>query len=277
MNPVPSGTRRQTKTNNKRAIMLSKVKTLAGYKLDGLDGEIGKAKEFYFDDRYWTIRYLVAETGTWLWDRQVLISPHALGAVNPVGKNIVIDLTKKQIEGSPSLDSHKPVSRQFEEEYYSYYGYPTYWEGPHSWGAYPDFASVREARAHKKWQAATQRKHGWDPHLRSTGSVSGHHIQAADGEIGHVADFIIDDATWVIRYLIVDTHNWWPGKKVLVSPEWIDRVSWDERKVFVNLTREAIKHSPEFTELSLLTRDYEVGLHGYYNRKGYWVEHLVVT
>ena len=88
-----------------------------------------------------------------------------------------------------------------------------------------------------------------------------------DGEIGHVEDFIIDDETWAIRYLIVDTHNWWPGKKVLVSPQWIERVSWGERKVFVNLSREAIKQSPEYTDESLLTRDYEIGLHRHYNRQ----------
>ena len=103
-------------------------------------------------------------------------------------------------------------------------------------------------------------------HLRSTHDVSGHHIQAVDGEIGHVEDFIIDDETWAIRYLIINTRNWWPGKKVLVSPQWIERVSWIQSKVFVNLSRETIKHSPEYMEESLLTRDYETGLHLHYNR-----------
>src|SRR5487761_2518798 len=237
--------------------MLIKAKTLKGYKLESRDGEIGKVKEFYFDDRHWTIRYLVAETGTWLADRQVLIAPYALVGVNKAERNIAIDLTKKQIEASPSLDSHKPVSHQFEEAYYGYYGYPAYWSGPYSWGAYPDFMRDREARAldvaHKKHNERTQREQGWDPHLRSTCDVSGHHIQALDGEVGHVQDFIIDDETWAIRYLIVDTHNWWPGKKVLIAPQWIERVSWGERKVFVNLSRDAIKPSPEYTDESLPT------------------------
>jgi len=102
--------------------------------------------------------------------------------------------------------------------------------------------------------------------------VSGHDIQAVDGEIGHVEDFIIDDETWTIRYLVVDTRNWWPGKKVLVSPQWIKSVSWDELKVFVNLTREAIQQSPEYTEESLPTRDYEAALHRHYSRPGYWAD-----
>jgi len=105
--------------------------------------------------------------------------------------------------------------------------------------------------------------------------VSGHHIQAADGEIGHVDDFIIDDETWAIRYLIIDTGNWWPGKKVLISPQWIERVSWLESKVFVNLPSETIKQAPEYTEESLLTRDYETGLHRHYQRQGYWVDESV--
>ena len=247
--------------------MLSKAKTLKGYKLDSLDGEIGKVAEFYFDDRHWTIRYLVADTGNWLTDRQVLISPYALVAVIREEHHISIDLTKKQIEDSPSLNSDKPVSRQFEEDYYGYYGWPMYWNGPYVWGASPFVVRDREKR-----EKSIQGEKTWDPHLRSTHDVSGHNIQAIDGEIGHVEDFIIDDETWTIRYLIIDTGNWWSGKKVLVPPKWIERVSWSKSKVFVNLLRETIKQSPEYTEESLLTRDYETGLHRHYNRQGYWVD-----
>jgi len=247
--------------------MLNKAKTLKGYKLNSLEGEIGKVKEFYFDDRHWTIRYLVADTGNWLLDRQVLISPYALAAVNKEEQYIAIDLTKKQIADSPSVDSDKPVSRQFEEAYYGYYGWPMYWGGSYIWGPYPNIE-----RDPKKWKEYTQDEKAWDPHLSSTNDVSGLDIQAIDGEIGHVEDFIIDDETWAIRYLIIDTQNWWPGKKVLVSPQWIERVSWDESKVSVNLLCETIKQSPEYTEESLITRDYEIGLHRHYNREGYWVD-----
>jgi uncharacterized protein YrrD len=247
--------------------MLIKAKTLKGYKLESRDGEIGKVKEFYFDDRHWAIRYLVADTGDWLTGRQVLISPYALRAVIKEEQRLAVDLTKKQIENSPSLDSDKPVSRQFEDAYYGYYEWPGYWNGPYMWGSYPYIVRDRE-----KWNEPTKAEKAWDPHLRSTHDVSGRHIQAADGEIGHVVDFIIDDETWAIRYLIIDTQNWWPGKKVLVSPQWIERVSWSESKVFVNLSRETIKKSPEYTDDSLLTRDYEMGLHRHYDRPGYWVD-----
>ncbi|RPI76911.1 MAG: PRC-barrel domain containing protein [Desulfobacteraceae bacterium] len=252
--------------------MLNKAKTLKGYRLDGRDGEMGKVREFYFDDRYWTIRYLVVDTGTWLRERQVLISPYALGAVNKEEELIAVDLTKKQIEDSPTLDSDKPVSRQFEERYHGYYGWPLYWSGPHRWGFFPSIE-----RNPKEWKKTIESEKAWDPHLRSTLGVSGHHIQAVDGEIGHVEDFIVDDGMWAIRYLIVDTRNGWlGGKKVLISPRWIERVSWNELKVFVNLSREAVKQSPEYTEESLPTRDYETKLHRHYNRQEYCFDEPVV-
>jgi len=246
--------------------MLYKAKTLKGYTLDSLNGEIGKVKEFYFDDQHWGIRYLVADTGNWLTGRKVLISPYALVNVNPKERKIEINLSKKQIEDSPALESDKPVSRQFEDAYYGFYGWPMYWGGPHLWGAYPFIMHDPE-----KWEESAKTEKIWDPFLRSTHDVTGNHIQAADHEIGHVEDFIIDDETWAIRYLVIDTQNWWSGKKVLIAPQWIERVSWLESKVFVNLPSDAIKEAPEYTEKSMLTRDYETILHIHYKRKGYWV------
>lgn len=247
--------------------MLHKAKTLKGYTLDSLDGEMGKVKDFYFDDQHWTIRYLVADTGSWLLGQQVLISPHALVAAIKENQHIAVDLTRKQIENSPSLASDKPVSRQFELDYYGYYGWTPYWDGALAWGHYPIPVPLG-----KKEAASSAPEKSWDPHLRSTGAVTGYHIQAADGEIGHVEDFVIDDETWTIRYLIVDTRNWWPGKKVLVSPRWIERVSWNESKVFINLPRETIKQLPEYSEASLITRDYEAALHRHFRLEGYWIE-----
>lgn len=248
--------------------MLIKAKTLKGFTMESVNGEIGKVKEFYFDDRHWAIRYMVADTGNWLTGRQVLISPYALVAVNKEEQHIAVNLTKEQIEKSPPLNSDMPVSKQFEEAYNGYYEWPMYWGGPYMWGAYP-YAVVADR---EKGNKANQNSKPWNPHLRSTNEVSSYHIQASDGEMGTIDDFVIDDETWAIRYLIINTHNWWPGKKVLVSPHWIYRVSWEASKVFFSLTREIIKQSPEYTDELLLTRDFEDGLHKYYNRQGYWVD-----
>ena len=245
--------------------MLYKAEAIKGYSLEGYDGEIGTVEEFYFDDLHWTIRYLVADTGNWLSDRHVLLSPYALVAVSTESHHITVNLTRQQIEESPPLNSDKPVSRQFEEDYFRYYEWPTYWAGPYLWDSYSD--TIRD---NVRWLDSTPNQKMLDPHLRSSNEMYGYHIQAADEEIGHVEDIILDDATWAIRYLIISTKNWWPGKKVLVSPQWIKRVSWSESKVFVNLPREIIKQSPEYTDSTLITREYEAELHRHYNRQGYW-------
>jgi hypothetical protein len=252
--------------------MLHKAKTLFNYKMGTSDGEMGQFEEFYFDDKHWTVRYLVVDTGNWLTDRpdsRVLISPYAVVFVDEKKKIIDTDLTKKQIKDSPSWNTQRPVSRQLERTYYEYYGWPVYWNGPDIWGhnSYPVRKIHRAAPTEKPWEY----------NLRATAAVSGYKIQATDGDIGHVMDFIIDDKTWMIRYLIVDTQNWWPGKHVLVSPQWIERVSWNESKVFVKLTRENIKQGPEYQKDSLITRDFESRLHRHYNREGYWSNEAKVS
>ena len=173
-------------------------------------------------------------------------------------------LTRKQIENSPSLDTDKPVSRQFEMQYYPYYGWPLYWVGTDT--------SLGERYPVPVGPAPTLPAKENDPHLRSTAAIRGYAIEAQDGEIGHIKDFVIDDETWVVRYLVVDTQNWWPGKEVLISTLWIDRISWAESKVVLHMTREAIKQAPEYSEDALITRDYETHLHGHHQRSGYWAQ-----
>jgi hypothetical protein len=249
--------------------MLIKTKTLKGSALRSLDGEIGSASEFYFDDRYWTVRYLVVNTGNWLTGRKVLLSPYSLNGIDLPEEQVSVQLTKKQIEDSPSIDTDEPISDQYENSFNGYYGYPNYWGGPFMWGGY-----THVERDRNKWGSSSDKPKQWDHHLRSTQEVTGYHLSAIDGEIGHIDDFIIDDETWAIRYLIVATKNWWPGKKVLISPKWLEKVSWADREVGIGLYRETIKAAPEYTDDSLLTRDYEAGLYGHYNHDGYWVAEL---
>ena len=239
--------------------MLSKARTLTGYTLRGLDDLFGKVKDIYFDDRAWTIRYLVADTDKWAVGRQILIPPNALIAVNRDDEYISIDLTKKQIEDSPPLRTDKPVSRQFERAYYGFFGWPIYW-------------GFEEERA-KDEEAARRRNRG-DPDLRSANAVRGYHIHASDGPVGHVDDFVIDDEAWAIRYLIVDTKDWLPGKRVLISPRWIERISWKQKQVFVALSRDAILRAPEYGDEPHVARDYEAALHDHYNSTGYWTDEL---
>jgi hypothetical protein len=242
-------------------VMLVSAKALKGYKLKAKDGELGKVKDFYFDDKFWTTRYIIVDTGNWLRSWQVLISPYFINNVDHVSGQILVDLTKAEIAGSPPLESDKPVSRQYERTYYSYYGAPLYWGGPFIWGHTGYLAHNR-----LEWEKFIHvEKEGWDPNLRSYGEVTGYNIKAMDGGIGTVSDFAIDDEIWSVRYMIVDTGNWMPGKKVLVSPEWIDQVNWEEAKVYVRLSQKGIRNAPEYDPDEIfISGEYESELLRYY-------------
>ncbi|MFZ3368536.1 MAG: PRC-barrel domain-containing protein [Candidatus Sulfotelmatobacter sp.] len=252
--------------------MLTNATHLKGLAIQATDGEIGTVDQFYFDDQTWAIRYLTVETGGWLGGRQVLISPISVVNTDWQAKRLDVALTKKQVENSPDIDTHRPVSRQHEAEYFGYYGYPNYWGGPFLWGPayYPTGLAVPTA-ASKKALADRIRRESKDSHLRSGEVVTGYHVEATDGEIGHVQGFVMDDEAWAIRYIEVATRNWWPGKKVLVSPAWIQRVSWIDSMVFVGLSKEGIKAAPEFVESTPITRDYEKRLYRHYVRQPYWL------
>ena len=226
--------------------MLQSIKQLYGNKLGASDGEIGQVKDCYFDDRNWAVRYVVADTGSWLPGRQVLISPHAFGSLHQAGKVLRVNLTRKQIEDSPSIESHKPLSRQYEEEYYRYYGWPYYWQGDGLWGmsGFPILELPPKPLPIEPASASGPQSERADTHLRSTQAVNGYHLQASDGTIGHVCDFMMDDKSWAIGQVVIKTGHRLSGKEVQIPSGKVDRISWDESKVFVNLTKEAVEQSP---------------------------------
>jgi hypothetical protein len=250
--------------------MFTNTKDLKGLVIRAKDGELGTVKEVYFDELSWAVRYLTVETGGWLEGREVLISPMAVVGADWQSKRLDVALTQKQVENSPDVDTHKPVSRQQEAAYLSYYGYPYYWEGPYLWGSgyYPLGA---EAPAFSGVVADRIRTESVDSHLRSSEVTTGYHIDALDGEIGHVDRFIIDDEAWAIRYLEVATQNWWPGKKVLLPPAWVQRMDWEQSKVHVGVTRKAIESCEEYIDGTPITREYENRLYLHYGRPPYWI------
>jgi hypothetical protein len=252
--------------------MLTNTTHLKGFAIRATDGELGTVDQLYFDDETWGIRYLTVNTGGWLGGRQVLISPISVINTDWPAKRLDVALTKQQVEKSPDINTHLPVSRQHEAAYFGYFGYPYYWGGPNLWGPelYPA-ALVTPTSAFPKMLGDSISKESTDSHLRSTEAVTGYHIEAADGEIGHVAGFVMDDEAWAIRYIEVATRNWWPGKKVLVAPAWIERVSWTDSKVHVGLSREAIQNGPEYVESMSITREYENRLYFHYGRPPYWL------
>ncbi|MGD0614245.1 MAG: PRC-barrel domain-containing protein [Verrucomicrobiota bacterium] len=223
--------------------MFQSIKQLCGVKLGASDGAIGHVKDCYFDDQIWAVRYVVADTGSWLPGRQVLISPHAFGSLEQAGKVLRVNLTRKQIEDSPSIESHKPVSRQFEEEYHRYYGWPYYWQGDGLWGM-SGFPILELPATPLPIEPATARgpqPARADAHLRSTQAVDGYRLQASDGVIGHVCDFMMDAQSWAIRQLVIKTGHRFSGKEVQIPTRKVDRISYPDSTVFVNLTKEAVE------------------------------------
>jgi hypothetical protein len=229
---------------NSYAIMFQDLKQIYGKDLWASDGDIGHVQDFYFDDKTWAVRYVVVDTGSWLAGRLVLLSPYAFGRLHQVGEFLSIELTRKQIEDSPSMDSQKSVSRQYEEEYYRYYGWPCYWEGGGLWGAnaFPILEKLEESLPVRPTRASGRLPRITDTHLRSTLNVNGYRLQALDGKMGHVTKFMMDLQSWAITRLVIKT-GWLPGREVEIATNKINEISYDESTVFVNLTGKMVEQS----------------------------------
>ena len=251
--------------------VLRNAHTFIGHELRARDGIIGEVKDLYFDDERWCLRYFVVETGVWLKRRQVLISPEAVHAPEWSARVLPVDLTQDQVRESPSVETDRPVSRQYEETLRQHYGWPFYWGAgyPGPGFALPPEPSISVQTTLHSVETKSSVPEAGDPHLRSINEISHYRTQAVDGEIGHAVDFLIDDRSWDIRYLIVDTKNWLPGKKVVVSPWWISEMKWLESEIVIDLAKDTIKSSPEYDPEHPMTVDYAGKLHDYYGRPRY--------
>jgi hypothetical protein len=257
--------------------MLRNVNDFYGFSVAASNGPIGEVRDCYFDDQAWTIRFFVVETGSWLGGRKVLISPLAIHGLDWSAKALSASLTREQVKASPDVDTSKPVSRQHELEQFGYYGYPFYWSEEQLWGGGPrpgmSLAGYASPRLPAEPQATTDfveaqvklhRERGDDPHLRSCRAIERYHIHASDGDIGHVESLLLDDETWAIRYLIVNTSDWWLGHQMLVAPPWIIDIGWLDATVSVALTRQAVKDAPTYDAKALPNPEQERGLFEHY-------------
>lgn len=210
--------------------MLQQSQIIKTYTLSAFDGGLGYLREFHFDNYYWNMRYLEVDTGSWLTERRILIPSSAMNTVHETDSALSVNLTRQQIENSPALGNGEPISRKYEKAFESYYKLPEH---------------------HYGFDTET----GPGTNLGTAREVSGYHIQAQDGEIGHVADVVIDMETWDIRYLLVDTKNWWAGKKVLISAKWIEPIVYGESKIIINQSMEEIRQSAEYKPECLNQKD----------------------
>ena len=255
--------------------MLIPFENLRGCTLAASDGDIGTVREFYFSDQNWRVRYLVVDTGSWLSGRPVLVIPDVLRDIDAQADAIRVSLTKEQVRNSPPIDSEKPVSRQHEEELHRHYRWNPYWivPGAAGWGA----AAPATMLATDTGLAATippeapaeRHQRAGDPHLRSSAEMANHYaLQAEDGEIGRVHDFVLDDQSWRVRYVVARTGIWF-GKDVLITPDSVERISFERSEIFVNLPRSTIKAAPEYDSGSPIGSAYEQRLADHYGHKPY--------
>jgi hypothetical protein len=263
------------------------MSNLEDYTIHATDGNIGHVKDFYFDDDTWVIRYLVVEASNWLLSRKVLISPIAITAPNWSERELPVSITKEQVKNSPDFDTEKPVSRQYEADYLNYYGYPLYWGAAGLWGDNIDpgtlLTGLAALTAVGKVQTQdlpgdvvdsreTALKAYENSHLRSCKAVTGYRVEASDGDVGRISGMLIEEDTWTIRYLIIDTGSWWLGHQMLVAPKWIETIRWPEESVSVNMTRAAIQGAPAYDWTVALNREQEIRTHEYYGFSGYWTD-----
>lgn len=239
--------------------MLWNASAINGYSIGASDGALGSVSDFLFDDSGWNIRWLVVDTGKWLSGRKVLLPPSAFGRPNRDLRSLSVSLTMRQVEDSPSIDTDRPVSRQMEAGLYDSYGLDPYWNS----GFFPT-SSIMLAPYPLSWAKPQDLVGDGDPHLRSVAAVTGYYIHASDGEIGHVEDFLIDDAGWSVRYLTVDTRNWWPGERVLVSPRSVHDIDWAARMINLQVTRQKVKDAPRYDASITVDGAYDQKFLSYY-------------
>ena len=249
--------------------MLWNSSAFNGYAIQASDGNFGTVTDILFEDVNWTVRWLVVDTGNWLSGRKVLLPFSALGHPDRDLRLFPVTLTKQQVKDSPDIDTDMSVSRQHEAHIFDFYGFDPYWGGglyPVSNAmAVPFLAPLAPEERHQPDSGETlaPAKQG-DPHLRSVEALVGYHIHTSDGDIGHVADILVDDVTWTMRYIIVDTGNWWPGQLVLIAPQTVLEIDWAERQVHLNVDRAKVKGSPPYAPAMTVDGAYDERYQSYY-------------
>jgi hypothetical protein len=258
---------------SKGSAMLLAASALKNYAVEAQDGTMGTVKDLLFDDRTWQIRWLVIDTGGWLSERKVLVHPSTIGPIDYGRRTVQVALTKLRVQDSPSLSTDLPVSRQHEADLYSHYDWSPVWGGalygPEIAGA--SFGPPRFFGNKELYDDLGLGNHGdsGDPHLRSIAEIDGYHVHATDGDIGHVDNLMIDDGNWGIRYLVLNTSNWWAGKQVLMSPYAVTDISWSQEKVYLDVTRARVQSSPTWDPAAIVSEIYEKRLHSHYGWSGY--------
>jgi hypothetical protein len=263
--------------------MLFAASGLVGCAVHAGDGEVGVVKNFLFDDQTWKIRWMAVNVGAWLpGSRVAYIQPSAIEpfALPPKPRlpmmsssealTVGVNLTRGQVEAGPHAHQDDPVTRDMEGLLYDYYGWDPYWGASHFGGAVSSDveSQIVEGAARRAVEAKTPPLDGVD-HLHGATEFKGYYIHATDGDIGHVESLLADDANWDIRYLVVATRNWWPGKIVQLSPYAVQAIDWYGERVNMNVTRDQVQSAPVWDPLAMTDKLSEDALHRHFGWPGY--------
>jgi uncharacterized protein YrrD len=226
--------------------MMWRFASLVGNTIEAQDGAVGTVKDFLFDDDTWRVKWLVVDTGNWLPGRQVLVPVTAVGTPHQDVSSLDVDLSMNKIENSPGLEFDQPVSRQVEATMFGYYGLDPFLGA----GLYP-ISNAMAVPFDAPLARPSDRQHipdGDDPHLRSMAAITGYHCHATDGDLGFVADLLIDPEGWRVSSLVVDTGTWWPDNRVIISPDCVAKIIWIDSHIDLKLDRAAIKAARPFKD-----------------------------
>jgi hypothetical protein len=241
------------------------------------DEDIGAVKDLYFDDLSTAIRYFVVDTGHWLPGRKVLLAPAALRHVDEAESTLNTVLTRQQIEDSPGVEEDRPVSRQEEIRLHAHYGWDPYWLIPPSaagiapyWGGFGAAGlppiETRPGRGAAEEEALLAEQAKGDAHLRSANEVRGYEVEARNGDVGRVDDFLVDEEHWAIAFLVVETGSWLSSRPILLAPAWLEGIDWANRQITVGLDKEQIRSSPAYEHGTVVDREYQRRLFAHYDR-----------
>jgi hypothetical protein len=263
--------------------MLFAVSGLIDCAVEASDGEVGVVKDFLFDDKTWKIRWMAVEAGDWLpGRRRVFIHPSAIAPFelspkpslpmmsSPATLRLTVKLARAQIEAGPHADEGAPVTKDMEGLLYDYYGWDPYWGGS-PFGGSPlanAEAQIVEQAAQRNGEAHIPPLDGGD-HLHSVAEFKGYTVHALDGDIGHIENCLVDDANWDIRYLVIATRNWWPGKIVQLAPYAVKDIDWFGEHINMNVTRDQVRSAPAWDPLAMANEVSEADLHRHFGWPGY--------
>jgi hypothetical protein len=231
------------------------LRRLEGFRVLGEGETLGKVMDAYFDDHVWAVRDLVV-AGSGRHARLWWLSPHSILRIDQRRRTIETTITAAQWRTTAPDEPDTAIPRATWTGLLKYYGFPYSWRG------------LDRAVAPRVPSSS-----GPELHLRSERRFRHYLVHALDGELGHVEDLLVDEHSWAVRYLVVDTRRWRPGGRVLLAPEWVLYVSWLEQSVHTSLEQKTVRTAPPYDRRTRIDRAYEARLRQHYGRPAAWGTH----